>query len=224
MKKPNPFKWNKVTPLSKYFAMALFVMLPFIGFILGMKYQTVIDINLSNTPLPDNLNVQASPLLSSWKTYTDKSNTYTFRYPDNYILEENCTKVDYPAKTPCVYSPDYQVVTKPVPPGEGGIDYEVVEQKGFLLLITPLETPYAYEPEAFCHPGGPGFYGECQEMTLARYRYASRLLIEPMTGWNMILIDNGNAVVDFSSYFSSDSINQAKDLTTQIVSSFKLSN
>lgn len=31
--------WNKVTPLSKAIAMALFVALPFIGFLLGMAYQ-----------------------------------------------------------------------------------------------------------------------------------------------------------------------------------------
>ncbi len=32
-----------VTPLSKYLAMALFVTLPFIGFILGMNYQKAIS-------------------------------------------------------------------------------------------------------------------------------------------------------------------------------------
>ena len=32
-------KWNEVTPLSKYLAMALFIAMPFIGFYLGMQYQ-----------------------------------------------------------------------------------------------------------------------------------------------------------------------------------------
>lgn len=37
------FKWNEVTTLSKYVALALFVALPFIGFALGMKYQLHLD-------------------------------------------------------------------------------------------------------------------------------------------------------------------------------------
>jgi hypothetical protein len=32
-------EWNKVTPLSKFLAMALFIALPFIAFILGVRYQ-----------------------------------------------------------------------------------------------------------------------------------------------------------------------------------------
>ena len=44
MSKKNSLKWNKVTPLSKCLAMALFVFLPFFGFFLGMKYQQSITI------------------------------------------------------------------------------------------------------------------------------------------------------------------------------------
>lgn len=46
-------QWNKVTPLSKYLAMALFVALPFVGFILGTKYQRNISPdNVVSTKFP----------------------------------------------------------------------------------------------------------------------------------------------------------------------------
>lgn len=36
-------KPNKVTPLSKGIALALFILMPFIGFWLGRKYQAIVD-------------------------------------------------------------------------------------------------------------------------------------------------------------------------------------
>ena len=36
-------KPNKVTPLSKGIALALFISMPFIGFCLGRRYQKIID-------------------------------------------------------------------------------------------------------------------------------------------------------------------------------------
>jgi hypothetical protein len=45
------FEWNKVTPLSKYLTMALFILLPFAGFWLGMRYQNNTEsIGDSNKP------------------------------------------------------------------------------------------------------------------------------------------------------------------------------
>lgn len=35
--------WNTVTPLSKTIALVLFILLPFLGFYLGMEYQKAID-------------------------------------------------------------------------------------------------------------------------------------------------------------------------------------
>jgi hypothetical protein len=42
MAKNKKIEWNKVTPLSKYLAMGLFILLPFIAFILGMTYQRML--------------------------------------------------------------------------------------------------------------------------------------------------------------------------------------
>lgn len=38
MAKKNAFKWNKVTPFSKYLAMALFIIIPFVTFYIGTRY------------------------------------------------------------------------------------------------------------------------------------------------------------------------------------------
>jgi len=45
MPKTKKIVWNKVTTFSKLLAMALFIALPFIAFILGMKYQKALLVN-----------------------------------------------------------------------------------------------------------------------------------------------------------------------------------
>jgi hypothetical protein len=42
MVKSNKVSWNKVTTLSKLLAMALFILFPFVAFVLGMKYQKML--------------------------------------------------------------------------------------------------------------------------------------------------------------------------------------
>jgi len=42
MAKSKKVAWNEVTTLSKILAMALFILLPFIAFLLGMKYQRML--------------------------------------------------------------------------------------------------------------------------------------------------------------------------------------
>lgn len=49
------FQWNKVTPLSKYLAMALFIAMPFFGFLLGIRYQKAITV--SPTPITSTTNI-----------------------------------------------------------------------------------------------------------------------------------------------------------------------
>lgn len=35
--------WSTVTPFSKLIAMILFISLPFLGFVMGMRYQSLVD-------------------------------------------------------------------------------------------------------------------------------------------------------------------------------------
>lgn len=84
-----PKELTTITSLSKYFAMILFIALPFIGFLLGIKYQEMIDLierqelynNLapiarSPTPTPENTN--------ELRTYTNTKYNYSFKYPSFY--------------------------------------------------------------------------------------------------------------------------------------------
>lgn len=97
--KLNPL--TAVTPLSKTLAIILFISLPFLGFYLGIIYQSSL-ITLSQ---PSNLNVppdpsqsravfsdlsrQSTPLASAketanWKTYTNQKFGFSLKYPNTW--------------------------------------------------------------------------------------------------------------------------------------------
>ena len=87
-----------VTPISKFLAMLLFVLLPFFGFYLGMQYGriTIERTSYINTNKTTN-NISPSPAItalknadtSSWKTFTSPSLNISFKYPPNYEVIEN---------------------------------------------------------------------------------------------------------------------------------------
>lgn len=88
-----PKELTMVTPASKFLAFILFVTLPFLGFVYGMKYQEFVDFNKQQelsfaakkvkrlpTPTPDPT--------ANWRTYTFSYNPefgVSFRYPDTYF-------------------------------------------------------------------------------------------------------------------------------------------
>jgi len=86
-----PKELTTVTPLSKYFAMILFITLPFIGFMLGIRYQEMIGLQTkqeeiivfvkpSPTPTPENI--------SEWKTYTNEKYGFSLKHPKFLSLKE----------------------------------------------------------------------------------------------------------------------------------------
>lgn len=99
-----------VTPFSKYLAMFLFILLPFIGFYLGMQYQQKVTVTTpvvsevqknvipTSKPIPTSTtNPLASPLPTSgstvnWKTYTNKDYGFSFKYPQEYTVTEKIQK------------------------------------------------------------------------------------------------------------------------------------
>src|SRR5258706_5864740 len=104
-----------VTPFSKYLAMVLFILFPFIGFYLGMQYQarsnTYIQLNHNNqaqiiikknpTPIPSQTN--------NWKTYTNTLESYSFQYPSDWKLKQETRQgfdkpwiSIYPNVAPCL--------------------------------------------------------------------------------------------------------------------------
>jgi hypothetical protein len=92
-------KWlTTVTPLSKILAMILFVLLPFVGFYIGMKYQEktnispiVINVNkpVNLTPTPTTAPFLAYPISqNNFKMDTSNWNTYSLTtYPIKYSIK-----------------------------------------------------------------------------------------------------------------------------------------
>src|SRR5271166_2512755 len=98
-----PKSLTTVTTLSKILAMALFIIFPFVGFYLGMKYQEKITpkteyvsnniepMQDASTVLPTSMpNLIASaasvPTINpvekaNWKTYTNTKYGFSFKYP-----------------------------------------------------------------------------------------------------------------------------------------------
>lgn len=101
-----PKELTTVTPLSKYLAMLVFIIMPFIGFFYGMQYQETLDLierqqmetNLlihrapTPTPLPAEASVTEDDITANWKTYTIP-NILTFKYPQNYIVKNTMPHV-----------------------------------------------------------------------------------------------------------------------------------
>ncbi|MFH1407449.1 MAG: hypothetical protein ABIJ36_00065 [Patescibacteria group bacterium] len=83
-----------VTTLSKILAGILFVLLPFVGFYLGMKYQTAISPKTVERTTTANVPAVSTPVktpttspdpTANWKTYEDPSG-YQIKYPETYFI------------------------------------------------------------------------------------------------------------------------------------------
>jgi hypothetical protein len=92
-----PKSITTVTKFSKFLALVMFILLPFIGFFFGMAYQMQIDgvqkvsnpVNYPNpspTPTPTpTLSPNPDPL-ANWKTFTNEKLGFSFKYPENYLI------------------------------------------------------------------------------------------------------------------------------------------
>lgn len=122
---------KKVTPVSKYLAMTLFVALPFIGGWIGYNYApekvvevdkvVVREMSVSTNQIPDESLTdsqvsQKNPL--SWSLYTDNINKYSLRYLAGHTI--NIVMIDHSTlgQGTCIGSP--QEVG-----GGGGIIFQV---------------------------------------------------------------------------------------------------
>ena len=93
---PAPLKTNPlyiVTPVSKYLAMALFVILPFLGFWLGTLFapvpqqQNTIVVNRPLVQKENALPPTTQTTVSSTSTYISKDGVFSIKYPANQVIQ-----------------------------------------------------------------------------------------------------------------------------------------
>ena len=102
---------RKVTPLSKYLAMVLFILLPFIGGYVGYVYapEKVVERVIISDSQKNEVDVNA--LSAQYKTYRNDLLGVSFEYPDTWIISESLsgsTSPTYIGNVITVTSPDYQ--------------------------------------------------------------------------------------------------------------------
>ena len=114
-----PKQLTTVTRLSKILALILFVTLPFIGFLLGIRYQaglTVVkieyvkqDAKKSTTPTIVVPTSKPNPttIPTGWKTYQNDTCHYSLSYPSDWIVKENCGISGTPENGSCIQTKDY---------------------------------------------------------------------------------------------------------------------
>jgi hypothetical protein len=95
-----------VTTFSKLLALSLFIILPFLGFYLGMQYQqkvtvvTPIALEVQKIPTPTPTLIDTT----NWKIYTNTVAGYSLKYPSGWQLLTNAN--NYPTNI-ILESPDY---------------------------------------------------------------------------------------------------------------------
>lgn len=78
-----PKQFTTVTRLTKTLAMIIFVVFPFVGFWLGIKYQGT---QTSIYSASQKNSVPSSKTLE-WKTYTNGKYNFAFKYPQDLLLD-----------------------------------------------------------------------------------------------------------------------------------------
>lgn len=92
-----PKELTTVTTFSKYLALSLFIILPFLGFYLGRQFQKTIDDSFRPPVVvtrqmpalaPTNLTGTNSAALdmSYWKEFKDPSGSYEIHFPQNWLI------------------------------------------------------------------------------------------------------------------------------------------
>jgi hypothetical protein len=127
-----------VTPLSKFIAMTLFIILPFVGFYFGYKYgQLTLPLLL---PIPTIFpKPTISPNISTWKTYTNPKYGYSIKYPPNL------QPITYPGDVSTHF---FNKTTNPEATyvSEQSFNIDVLDNPNKLPFHTWLDTSSLYEP------------------------------------------------------------------------------
>lgn len=81
-----------VTPFSKFLAMALFIILPFVGFCLGVRYQALLTYSPPLVETVTKITPTPVPVPLGWLTYVNDDYGYKFSYPQNYVLNPRASE------------------------------------------------------------------------------------------------------------------------------------
>lgn len=187
-----------------------------------LKFQSTKSIPLIKT-LPQVESPNTINPTSKWKEY--KNSKYSFKYPNDWILEEKCQKIDTSTNNLCVYSPDYQLITQKISPGEGGIDNITLYNIGNLLSVNILNN-IEFNLKNYCAPGGPMFMENCHEKSINGHKFAVRELGWPpnTTSIDAWLIINSKAALEITFDFSKENKQKDLQLFDQILCTVKLIN
>lgn len=94
-------QWNTVTPFSKYAAMVIFVVMPFVGFWVGMQYapERIVEVGkiivkpgpletqkVSDTDVAPVSQDQMVP--SDWRTFENKMANISVSFPANFVVQD----------------------------------------------------------------------------------------------------------------------------------------
>ncbi len=176
---------------------------------------------ISSFKFLESLSAAPKSSITEWKTFT--GNTFSFEYPSIWKTDEKCTKLGFPSNDTCLYSQDFQRVTRKVTPGDGGSDTIVEYNIGNLILIGRSGIS-DFSLKGYCSPGGPSTIENCHEKKYGDSMYAIRESGSYPYSTNMIealLLNNKTAVANLSFFFSKKSKLSDMGIFERILSSFK---
>lgn len=144
----NPSALNSVTPFSKYLAMILFILMPFLGGWIGYKYSPAKVVEIDKVVIQEVKDKEKDLVQESYddvlniETYKNPNGKFTFEYPSGWLLREDLENDEWVSVTPL----------NPLPDATEAVDISI--------KVRPLEdfyesaVKYGYLTTGFDEPSG----------------------------------------------------------------------
>ncbi len=206
-----PKSLTTVTTFSKLVALLLFILLPFVGFLLGANYQAKLDslksqnsaIIPSISPTPTGISADTT----SWITYTNPKYGYSIKHPPSWHEEVKCRGGLPGDDYICFKSPDFK--ESPAPNTEsGGLIIIENNKMGSYWTADTIET-FCTRPQV----------SKCVNISVGELSAKEREL----SGWlfkDVGIIKNGDFVMSIRVDYATDSKGVILETFDQILSTF----